>query len=198
MVTASAWSGWLVKAQDNTGLPALDYPLPGAERVAVLGTRLRAERNVRSYVYWRTAELEDWRPDALAGHRSELFAIGELRRREFMALKGLRFPLVVFSALREGPLSTEQLDRLWDLYGLPVYEQIRGADETLLAWECPARNGWHVALDRDGEPQLTLERVRAAGWRGRFVRGRCACGETCLRLLVESRSECLSLAAGAD
>jgi len=179
-------------------LPPLDYPLPGAERIAVVGARLHPERSVRSYPYWRTPELEAWRPDALAGHRSEIFAIGELRRRQFIPLRDLRFPLVVFSALREGPLSSEQYDRLWDLYGLPVYEQIRSVDEDLLGWECPARDGWHLALDADGEPKLTLERVRAAGWHGSRILNRCACGETCLRLIAESCENHLSMACGAD
>jgi hypothetical protein len=197
-LTVSTWSGWLGGPEMVPGLPPLDYPLPGAERTAVLGARLRPERGVRSYPYWRTPELEAWRPDALAGHRSELVAIGELRRRRFIPLKDLRFPLLVFSALREGPLCSEEHDRLWDLYGLPVYEQIRSVTEELLGWECPARDGWHLALNANGEPELSLARVRAAGWRGRLIRGRCACGETCLRLMAESQAERLSLACGAD
>lgn len=197
-MTASAWSTWLGGPELGPGLPPLGYPLPGAERIAVVGARLRSERGVRSYPYWRTPELEAWRPDALAGHRSELFAIGELRRRQFIPLKDLRFPLVVLSALREGPLSSEQQDRLWALYGLPVYEQIRSVDEELLGWECPARDGWHLALNANGEPKLTLERVRAAGWHGSHVQSRCACGETCLRLMAESLEGHLSMACGAD
>lgn len=197
MLTASAWNDWLGRREPSGGLPPLNYPLPGAEKIAVVGVRLRPERGVRSYPHWRTPELEAWRPQALAGHRSELFAIGELRRRQFIPLKDLRFPLAVLSSLREGPLSAEQHDRLWSLYGLPVYEQIRGVDETLLGWACAARDGWHLALNAGGEPRLTLQRVRAAGWRASQVHSSCACGETCLRLVVESRESGLSLPYGA-
>jgi hypothetical protein len=164
----------------------------------VIGARLRAERGVRSYPYWRTPELEAWRPDALAGHRSELFAIGELRRQGFISLADLRFPLVVLTSVREGPLRGEQHDRLWDLYGLPVYEQIRSTDEDLLGWECPARDGWHLALNADGEPKLTPQRASATGWHGGYVYNRCPCGETCLRLLAESPTERLAMAGGTD
>ena len=198
LLNASAWNGLLGRRAVPADYAALDYPLPGAERIAVVGARLRAERRVRSYPHWRTPDLEAWRPQALAGHRSELFAIGKLRRRELLPLPDLKFPLVVLSSLREGPLSSEQHDRLWTLYGLPVYEQIRGTDDTLLGWECDAREGWHLALKSDGEPRLTVERVRAAGWRGSETHGRCACGESCPRLVVEVHENALSMASGAD
>lgn len=198
LVKRSVWSGLLGRREVSTGYPALDYPLPGAERVAVVGARLRAERRVHSYLHWRTPELEAWRPQSLAGHRSELFAIGELRRRGFLPLAELTFPLVVLSALREGPLRSEQHDRLWALYGLPVYEQIRGADESLLGWECDARDCWHLALNAGIDPRMTVERVRAAGWRGNEILDHCACGEMCLRLLVDAQESALPLASGAD
>jgi hypothetical protein len=198
MLNASVWSELLGRREVSSVHPALNYPLPEAERIAVVGAQLRAERRVRSYLHWRTPDLEAWRPQALAGHRTELFAMGELRRRRFVPLLDLTFPLVVLSSLREGPLSGEQHDRLWKLYGLPVYEQIRGADETLLGWECDAREGWHLALNADGDPALTVDRVRAAGWRGVEIHDRCACGETCPRLVVEVREGALSMAAGAD
>ncbi len=164
----------------------------------MVGARLRPERRVRSYPHWQSAELEAWRPEALAGHRSELFAVGELRRQGFIPLKALKFPLVVLSSLREGPLSSEQHDRLWSLYGLPLYEQIRGADEALLGWECDARDGWHLAPNADADPRLALQRLRASGWNGRKIHDRCACGETCRRLVVEAREESLAMAAGAE
>lgn len=198
MLSAPEWSGLLNRPKVSAGYPALEYPLSGAERIAVVGARLRAERRVRSYLHWRTNELEAWRPQALAGHRSELFAIGELRRRQFLPLSDLTFPLVVLSSLREGPLSSEQHDRLWALYGLPVYEQIRGADETLLGWECDAKEGWHLAPNAGGDSSLTVERLRAAGWYGSEIQDRCACGETCLRLVLEVRENALFLASGAD
>jgi hypothetical protein len=198
MLSAPEWSGLLNRRKVPAGYPALDYPLPGAERIAAVGARLRAERRVRSYLHWRTPELETWRPQALAGHRSELFAIGEFRNRNLLHLPDLAFPLVVLSSLREGPLSSEQHDRLWALYGLPVYEQIRGADETLLGWECDAREGWHLALNASGNATLTLERVCAAGWRVNQIHERCACGETCPRLVLEVHDNVLSMASGAD
>jgi hypothetical protein len=171
--------------RESSGLPALGYPLPAAERVAVVGARLRAEPGVRSFPHWSTSNLEAWKPQALAGPRSELFAMGALRRQGYLALPDLRFPLVVLSSLPEGPLSAEQHERLWFLFELPVYEQIRSTDETLLGWECDARDGWHLACDEHGAPKLTLAELRAAGWRGAQLRSFCGCGQPCHRLVVE-------------
>jgi len=198
LFNASKWSGLLVRRGNPSSGAALEYPLSGAERIAVIGARLRAERRVRSYVHWRTAELEAWRPQALAGHRSELFAIGDMRQRQVLQLPDLAFPLLVLSSLREGPLSSDEHDQLWALYGLPVYEQIRSADETLLGWECDARDGWHLPENAGTNPALTLDRVLAAGWQCRELDDRCACGEACLRLVVEARESVLSMASAGD
>jgi hypothetical protein len=179
-------------------VPELAYPLRGAERIAVVGTRVRAGRGVRSFPYWSSAELEAWRPRALAGHRSELLALGELRRQAFIPLRDLCFPLLVFSALREGPLGAWEHDRLWNLYGLPVYEQIRGENEALLAWECDARDGWHVAGDAQGNPVLTARQLRTAGWDVELARGLCACGRTGPRIAPLVREERVRMASCAD
>ena len=187
MLGATVWNGFVGRAREAAAVPALAYPLPGVDRVAVVGARLAAEPGVRSFPHWSTPELEGWRPKALAGRRSELFAIGALRRQGYLTLAELRFPLVVFSSLPDGPLSPAEHERLWSLFELPVYEQIRGEGETLLAWECDARDGWHLACGPNGTPKLLLSAVLAEGWQGAHVRGVCGCGKTCLRLIVRPK-----------
>ena len=185
MLNATVRTGLFGRMRESSGLPALAYPLPAAERVAVVGARLRAEPGVRSFPHWSTADLEAWNPQALAGPRSELFAMGALRRQGYLTLPDLRFPLVVLSSLPEGPLTSPQHERLWYLFELPVFEQIRGTDEALLGWECDARDGWHLACHQDGTPKLTLNELRTAGWQGVQLRAFCGCGKTCHRLIVE-------------
>lgn len=185
MLSATVRNGILGRMRESGALPALEYPLPAVGRVAVVGTRLGTEPGVRSFPHWSTPDLERWKPQALAGRRSELFAMGALRRQGYLALPELRFPLVVLSSLPEGPLSAQQHERLWWLFELPVYEQIRGADDTLLGWECDARHGWHLACDANGSPKVTLDALRAEGWPGAQSHGLCGCGKTCLRLILE-------------
>ena len=174
---------------------ALEYPLPAVERVAVVGARLAAQPGVRSFPHWSTPDLEAWRPEALAGPRAELFAIGALRRQGYLALPELRFPLVVFCSLWEGPLAAEHHERLWSLFGLPLYEQIRGEDGSLLGWECDAREGWHLSCESDGTPRLLRIKPRPALWHGALSQGPCACGRSGLKLLVETQARAHGLAA---
>ena len=190
-------NGFLGRMRESTALPALEYPLPAVGRVAVVGTRLGAEPDVRSFPHWSTRDLENWKPQALAGRRSELFAMGALRRQGYLALPELRFPLVVLSSLPEGPISAAQHERLWWLFELPVYEQIRGADDTLLGWECDAREGWHLACEENGSPRVTLDELREEGWQGAQWHGLCGCGKTCLRLIAEPAVGRRALAAAA-
>jgi len=197
MLSPIARHGLRAHWRADAALPALEYPLPAAERIAVVGARFAAQPGVRSFHHWRTPDLEAWRPQALAGPRAELFAIGALRRQQYLALPELRFPLVVFSALPEGPLSPEHHERLWQLFGLPVYEQIRGEDECLLGWECDARDGWHLACEADGAPRLLLLDQPPARWRGSLSQGLCGCGRSGLKLIVDSQVRCRVPAAAA-
>ena len=193
---AIGWSALLQEERTAAALPGLEYPLPGVARVAVIGARYRAQSGVVSFPHWRSSELERWRPQALAGTRAELFSLGQLRERRYLTLDYLVYPLVVFSTLREGPLTAADHDRLWELFGLPVYEQIRDAAGALLARECDARTGYHLLPDENGVPKLGPARLRAAGWQGDLVPGLCPCGELCLRWLPAASLRALSLAAG--
>ena len=186
MMNAIAWNELVSRIRREDDLAALEYPLPAARRIAAVGARLKPERRVRSFPYWRSNELEEYEPQTLAGPRAELIAVGALRQKRLLELKFLRYPLVVLSSLSEGPLSQEQHDRLWDLFGLPVYEQIRGFDQRLYGWECDARAGWHLALDEQGAPEISLERLEASGWRGDLVKGICACGMQCQRIQAQT------------
>ena len=189
MLTASVRKSLFGPPKATAALPRLDYPLPAAARIAVVGARLADEPAVRSFPHWSTHNLESWKPQALAGPRSELFAIGALRRQGYVALPGLCFPLVVLSSLEEGPLTYAHHERLWSLFELPVYEQIRGAGEVLVGWECDAREGWHLACDAHGKPLLTLAQLHASGWQGVHSHGSCSCGRTGLRLTVRTATE---------
>ena len=44
MLSVAGWNGLLGRREVRGGLPSLNYPLPGAQRIAVVGTRMRAER----------------------------------------------------------------------------------------------------------------------------------------------------------
>jgi hypothetical protein len=197
MSIASIVSEWVPREL----APSLSYPLASTPRVAVLGVRIcadrRAERQVRCFLHWRSSELEEWRPQTLAGHRTEILTLGALRSRGYLLLPDLKQPLLIFSGLHEGPLTSEEHERLWKLFGLPVFEQIRGANEELLAQECDAREGWHPVLDEAGDPIQSTAQLHGGRWNVSTHFEPCACGWTGWRMVADARDREEHLCAAA-
>ncbi|MBA3973063.1 MAG: hypothetical protein C0504_02460 [Candidatus Solibacter sp.] len=116
-------------------------------RVAVLGWPLRPEPQIAVFETWSVKQLESARPRALAGSMKDLIEVAALREMRVLKLRSLSHPLVVFTRLGEPPLSEADHDRLWQLFRLPAFEQVRDRDGRLLAWECESRDGFHFAPD---------------------------------------------------
>lgn len=172
------------KAATAMVLPVLEYPLEPQPRVVVLGADVRPDASTLCLPHWTPAQLTESRPAALAGSWQELSAAGHLLESGSLDLPELSFPLVVFSNPARGILSDRQHELLWGWFHLPVFEQLRDADFTLLAWECEAREGFHVVEGADLaalnpqlldeacqcglpgariQPAYTADRSRAAG-----------------------------------
>lgn len=125
--------------------PRLGYPLDPTPRTAVLGWPLMAEPQVTVFEAWTVKRLEAARPEALAGSIRDLVEVAALREMRVLKLRSLSYPLVVITRAGEARLSEADHDRLWRLFRLPVFEQIRDSGGRLVAWECESRNGFHFA-----------------------------------------------------
>lgn len=125
--------------------PALEYPLTPTPRVAVLGRELRRGAGILAIVDWRSRLRDVEAAEALAGSLDDLLELAAWRQQGRVTLSRLRYPLVVISAPSEGCLTAADHHQLWEAYELPVFEQIRDADNKLAAFECEARDGFHVA-----------------------------------------------------
>ncbi len=130
-----------------SALHRLHYPLDPVPRTLVLGHALRTEPNVRSFLRWTVEQIEFARPQALAGPLRELIEVASLRELGILKLRSLSFPLVVITRDDEARLCEADHERLWRLFRLPVFEQVRDRNGRLLAWECEAREGFHLAAD---------------------------------------------------
>jgi hypothetical protein len=129
------------------GLHSLEYPLDPMPRVAVLGWPLRPDPQTPVFETWSVKQLESARPQALAGSLKDLIEVAALREMRVLKLRSLSYPLVVITSPGESRLNEADHDRLWRLFRLPVFEQIRDMHGRLLAWECESRNGFHFAPD---------------------------------------------------
>jgi len=77
----------------------------------------------------------------------------------------------VFTRPRESRLTGEHHEQLWKWFSLPAFEQVRGASDELLAYECEAREGFHLAPG-----------VRASLLGGAPCKQECPCGESAPRM----------------
>lgn len=174
-------------------LPSLVYPLYPSPRVAVLGTSMDEEFGVRSFPRWSVCELERFQPEALAGSMAELTTVARLRRHGQMALRCLKYPIVVLTNAGDPPLDASQHDDLWRWFGLPVFEQIRDRRGNLIAYECEARNGYHLA------PGVVLDAAMSGlRWFSGATRERCECGAATTRLMPRAEEHSRAIASAGD
>jgi hypothetical protein len=102
-------------------------------------------------------------PAASARGRSIALA-GTFQELARAAAKGAEARRAVYVLTSEGePLSGGERDELWRLFQVPVYALLTDCDGSLVAWECEAQNGLHLA--ESGE------------------KGACACGRPGARLM---------------
>jgi hypothetical protein len=116
---------------------AFQYPLGAAPRTAVLVPWFRSGSRVRVFRDW-SAEAAAFRPAALAATSAQVLALAA----EPIALT---HALIVFAMPRAPLLTAEERDRLWRAFGVPVFEQVVNRSGDLLAAECEAHDGLHVA-----------------------------------------------------
>lgn len=175
----------------------LESPLPGLGRTAILEPGFEESPSRRVLAGREETGLADFRPESLAGPAPHLLALAGAALAGRVALPTLRYAVVAFTGLKHGCLREEDRDLLWDAFGLPVFEQFRGFGRELLAWECEAHDGLHVAgrnaifeaapgaplivtcLD---SPDYALARL-ATDMTARLDTTPCPCGEASPRLL---------------
>lgn len=128
---------------------SLHYPVCPAPRVAVLGVELDGPAGTHCLVEWSPKDLRRLQPQALAGWWNELSEVARRILLGELELPSLQFPLILFSRPESAPLPPRCHDLLWQWFRLPTFEQIRGAGGELLAYECAARCGFHLAPSAD-------------------------------------------------
>jgi hypothetical protein len=136
-------------------------PMGRMPRTAVLRRDLRVSRPARAFdpdASDLARRVGEFRPDALAGSYDRLVRIGEER------CAPLRNAVIVFTAASDRYLRPEEQERLWNLFGVPVFEQVLSPAGELLAYECEAHGGLHVV-------SASLDCISAAA-----PGGRCPCG----------------------
>ena len=80
------------------------------------------------------------------------------------------FPMIVLSTYDRGLLAPEDRDFIWNTFGVPVFEYLLDSQGRLVARECEAHEGLHLAADIENLPGIIVDEA-------------CACGKSSSRLL---------------
>lgn len=159
--------------------------------------RARAVKNGQVHVLpngWR-AKL-GFPAERIEGPQREIAKLADaIEAGEAEPVAGAR-RLMVYAALGDALLSPELRERLWEVFELPVFEQLRGWEGELFASECEAHDGLHLEHAAaifevlDGELVVTsLEALHSpvlrlrTGLEGAILDGACPCGETVARFM---------------
>jgi hypothetical protein len=155
---------------------ALHYPLSPQPRVTALGWRFHPTRHLRCLPEWTTRELEATAPQALAASPADLLLTAALRKEGVLRLPDLEYPLVALLSPGHAPLTDAELDELYCHFGLPIQQQFRDSEGSLLAYDCEAGRGFHLAHPGAHLPGMTPRE------------GSCPCGDPAPRLETQSKA----------
>jgi DNA-binding transcriptional ArsR family regulator len=173
-------------------------------RVAVVAPWFRVAAPAKIWTEAVERQIEEFKPDVVAA------PVETLRRLTETGWRGPARAIVALNGIGREWLSEEAREHLWSRFGVPVHEQFRGFQGELLAADCEAHGGMHVAAE-NGHIEVcyrellitSLVDIRypvlrlATGIRARMEASPCGCGRTAARLLGPARQRVLTRAAGA-
>lgn len=148
---------------------AFIYPIQPAPRTAVLVPGFRSGGAIRVFNEGWSKVVSRYAPEALAGTLEQL---DELSRA---MVPSLTHAVVVIARVGEPRLNEPDRERLWSTFRVPIFEQIVGEDNALLAIECEAHDGVH------------MESRELPGDAGSIDTSPCGCGRKTPRLMTEER-----------
>lgn len=192
-------------AVSNTNVPPpppadLFWPVPPPFRTAVLMEGFRESRRTRFFGPQDFGRLRKYAPDALAGPVSALRTLAERLPSRIYWSPRLKHSLMALLVFPQTGITRETRELLWRVFEVPLYAQVLGPSRSLLAWECQAYEGYHVAEHNAVfelvpglvEPELVVTSLvdlrqpllrLATGLTARIERSQCGCGLRTPRLV---------------
>jgi len=164
-----SWRGLRLRVPAGRQAQRLSFPVSGPVRIALLEPGFWAEGNVREFAPEDLVALRSYAPEALVAPLDVVLSLADQKNRGLVDLGSLNAAVVVLTSLNDSPLTDDHRDLLWQAFGVPVFEQLRGWDGVVMARECEVHDGLHLDLNNDGS---------AAGvdLPEQIVSERCECG----------------------
>lgn len=145
---------------------------------------------VRAFPPERWSALGAFAPNVLAGSAGQLQRLLERVNLQTVEIDAVDHSVFVVTQLGDTPLSSRLRDRLWRQFAVPIYELYLDEYSRLLAFECEAQEGWHVAkgiIFTAAYGELLFERgnqVVRTGLNWQLEEAGCPCGRPGPRLLA--------------
>ena|SRR5579884_1248203 len=113
------------------------HPLDPAPRTAVLAAGFQPSRSIRIFPKGWDKSAEKFAPAVIAGTFDRLIALaGRVQ---------ITHAVICLAFDPRELLSDAARHKLWVEFGVPVYEQLLGPGNELIAYECDAHRGLHLA-----------------------------------------------------
>jgi len=154
----------IVKIRRRISGASFIHPMYPTPRTAILAPGFQETKLVRVFPSGWTNWAARFQPSSLAAPPEQL------RRLTRHGIE-LSHAVVVFTYRDQAGLSDDDRDLFWDSFGVPVFEQHLGPGNELLAMECEAHAGLHVATDFD-DPGLDRNSCICGNPAPRFQRRR--------------------------
>ena len=145
------------------------FPLPIAARTALVDTGFCPGPNTRAFAVDDLDLMVAWLPAALALPLGLALWLADQKRRGLVDLPSLNTAIIVLTSIDDSPLADHHRDILWSAFHVPIFEQLRGSDGTVIARECEVHDGLHIVG--------SLPHIE-----GELIRDHCACGSETPRL----------------
>jgi hypothetical protein len=173
---------------ERRSLLALPFTMQDDIRVAQI-SGLPEFEIARAFRRAQWSELPAFRPEVLIGYGFDLDRLAEKVANRQMDLATVDRAIFALTDCGSNPITDALRDRLWQVFGVPVYELIVVPGCRLLASECEAHDGWHLQPGTDayqvkGEVIYDIPPARYlhSGFTGEIQTARCECGRPTNRL----------------
>ncbi len=185
-----------MKPQPLVVLPFRSRRMPRLALPAIAGHRKAAQisvsprfESVQIFARRRWAELQSFEPRILVGYGLELSRFAELLASGEFQLPTVDHAVFALTDCGSNPIGDDLRAKVWQHFGVPAYELIIAPGCRLLAAECEAHDGWHLADDTSahfsrGELVYDVPSMQGlhTGFAGLIETRACACGRPTARL----------------
>ena len=131
----------------------LPFPVSSTLRLAQLSPGPKF-LGVEPCVLKRWSDLHVLAPNIVVGSLNEMQRLADRAVGGSLDASSIDRALIILTRFGTKPLTDVARVGLWQSFGVPIFELFLGLDQSLLASECEAHEGWHAA---SGVGFVTLE-----------------------------------------